>query len=463
MKTLLKLFVTTLALFPLALRSQTNVRTLGVAGDGMTDDTAALQSAIDAGHSDLFFSKGSYRITRPLVLDLQKIGFSSLHGDGTASIRMEGPGPAIRIIGTHGGTAHPPTVKPGIWEKERSPVVVGLEIVGAHAEADGLEAEGTMQLTVERLVVRKARHGVHLIKRNRNVLLANCHVYENAGVGIFLDAVNLHQININNCHISNNKGGGVVSRGGEVRNLQIGTCDIESNHSSDGPPTANVLLDSTDGSIAEVAITGCTIQHDRKAPGSANIRILGAGSDKGLERRTGSPATREGHVTIGNNVLSDVQLNVEIRNSRGVTLTGNTFWMGFEHDLFVEDSGNIVISANNFDRNPRYQVAPHPEAERNGILIHNCVDSTFQGNVVSGVWRKPAAVQIIGGQRLILNSNSILDSDGVGLLLENLRYSVVSGNLVRDDRAESDRRGLHGIQVTGGEGNLLQGNLVREK
>ena len=37
--------------------------------------------------------------------------------------------------------------------------------------------------------------------------------------------------------------------------------DIEGCQSKDGPPTANVLIDCTGGSTAEVAITGCTIQH----------------------------------------------------------------------------------------------------------------------------------------------------------------------------------------------------------
>ncbi|MGH7959651.1 MAG: hypothetical protein ACREH8_21935 [Opitutaceae bacterium] len=37
------------------------------------------------------------------------------------------------------------------------------------------------------------------------------------------------------------------------------------------------------------------------------------------------------------------------------TFTGNTFWMGFAHDLLVEDSSNVVVGPNNLDRNPRYE------------------------------------------------------------------------------------------------------------
>jgi hypothetical protein len=69
---------------------------------------------------------------------------------------MEGAGPAIHFIGTHEGSAAPSTFKPEVWAKERTPMVDGIEIVGAHAEADGIEATGTMQITLSRVVVRDA-------------------------------------------------------------------------------------------------------------------------------------------------------------------------------------------------------------------------------------------------------------------------------------------------------------------
>ncbi len=459
MKTTAVFCAISLALFCPA-NAQSNVRSLGAVGDGKQDDTEAIQRALEAGHPDLYFPKGTYRITRPLRVELSRLGFSAIRGEGTASLRMEGAGPALRLVGTHGGTASPPTVQAQVWERERTPVVSGLEIVGAHPEADGIEVEGTMQLILDKVVVREARHGIHLVKRNRNVLIANSHIYHNSGIGVFYDEVNLHQSNVSNCHISYNGGGGVVSRGGEVRNLQIGTCDIEANHAPQGPPTANILLDSTGGSIAEVAITGCTVQHTHKAPGSANIRILGAGRDAGLEKRTGNALTREGHVTIGNNVFSDVQTNVEIRRARGVTITGNTFWEGFEHDLFVEESSHVVVASNNFDRNPRYRVNGFLDAECNGVVFRNSSESQFQGNVVSGVWRKPGAVHLSGCRRMVVAANSIVDSDGVGLLLENLSHSVVHGNLVRDDRTGAERRSTAPLEVRGGAQNLIQANLL---
>ncbi|NBN94595.1 MAG: hypothetical protein EBV31_03035, partial [Verrucomicrobia bacterium] len=400
--------------------------------------------------------KGKYRLTKTVTVDLAKLGTFGLSSDGTATVIMAGPGPALKIVGTHGGTAAPKSFKPETWA-QRTPAVQGLEILGAHAEADGIEATGTMQLTLSRLTIRECRHGIHLTERNRNVIVADCHLYRNRGVGLYLDRVNQHQTNVSGCHISYNLGGGVVAIGGEVRNLHIGTSDIEANHDENGPPSANVLLDSTGGSIAEVAITGCTLQHNHKAPGSANIRILGAGSDPSLLRREGRATTREGHVTITGNVFSDVEVNIELRESRGVTLTGNTFWEGFAHDLLIEDSQNILITGNNFDRNPRYLVNGNGLAERNGIVLRRLADSAFTGNIVVGVHGKEAAVDVEDSSRLRITDNSILDSDGHALRLTRLKKSLVTGNLLRDDRPADRKSVAPLLMVREGAENRIDG------
>src|SRR6266550_5454084 len=44
----------------------------GAKGDGTADDTAAIQELIDAKVGSLRFPAGSYRITKPLVVDLDK-------------------------------------------------------------------------------------------------------------------------------------------------------------------------------------------------------------------------------------------------------------------------------------------------------------------------------------------------------------------------------------------------------
>ena len=46
-----------------------------------------------------------------------------------ARIVMAGPGPAFHFVGTHEGTANPPTFKPNVWDRQRMPLVDGLQFL----------------------------------------------------------------------------------------------------------------------------------------------------------------------------------------------------------------------------------------------------------------------------------------------------------------------------------------------
>ena len=65
-----------------------NVFDFGATGDGKTDDTEALQHALEEGDGAVHLKKGTYRITRPLVLDLTKHGFSAIRGKESGTSRI---------------------------------------------------------------------------------------------------------------------------------------------------------------------------------------------------------------------------------------------------------------------------------------------------------------------------------------------------------------------------------------
>jgi len=433
--------------------NQGDVRSFGAAGDGKNDDTAAIQKAVDSGIGAITFSKGVYRITRPIMINLEKTGYTSLSGGGVARIVMAGPGPALKFVGTHFKSADPKGFDEKVWRRQRMPLVDAVAIDGGHPEAVGIEAVGTMELTITRVHIRGVLHGIHLTGNNRNLIISDCHLYENSGVGIFYDNVNLHQSNITACHISYNRRGGIVSRAGNVRNIHITGCDIESNMSPETPPTANVLIDSADSpyGTGEVAITGCTIQHNSRSPESANIRIIG----RSKSDRNGRPV-REGNVTVTGNVLSDVKLNVHLKYCRGVILAGNTFWMGYTHNLLIEDCSNIIVGANNFDRNPRYDYGNSLEA-RNSILVRDSDDCTLSGLHVTNVWQAPAGLALESCKRMNVTNCTILDCDSVGMLLKNVSKSRISGCLISDNRPDTESVSL---KVIGGSGNMIVNNLL---
>lgn len=431
------------ALFTTVAGSAANDPTL--AGDGRSDDTAALQRLVDRG-GPVTLPRGTFRITRPVTAALDRVGPLSISGGGTATLVMEGPGPALHLIGTHGGTADPSSFKPEVWPHERTPMIDGLEIVGRHPQAVGIRIEGTMQATITRITVREALHGVHLVRRNRNVIISECHLYNNREVGLLLEDLNLHQINVGNCHISYNAGGGIVVRNSEVRNLQIGTCDIEANmsRSPDAPPAANILIDTTSGSVREGAIVGCTLQHTAAGTNSANIRFVG---------RSAAEPHKAGIFQIGHNVFSDVQANIQLTHARGITITGNHFMGAASHNLLAEDSSNILLGSNLFDRNPDY-----PPGSRDGLLFSRCADCTLVGLQINGTLADGAGLILRDCRRMNVTGCTILNSANGGVLVENCERVRVSDCIVEDDRPAGGRAAP--IRIVGGKGNQIADNLL---
>src|SRR5262245_16804009 len=116
-----------------------NVMDFGAAGDGERDDADAVQHALEQGDGVLQFRSGAYRLGRTIEVELARHGWLGIEGStGTARLVMVAPGPALRIVGTHEGTAVPASVLPPVWQRERLPLVSSLEIVGEHPEADGI-------------------------------------------------------------------------------------------------------------------------------------------------------------------------------------------------------------------------------------------------------------------------------------------------------------------------------------
>ncbi len=436
------LLASLLSLAPLMAQT---VRDHGAVGDGRADDTVAFERAVEAGDG-LRLPPGRYRLTRTIEINLDERGPVSVSGDGSATVVMEGPGPALRLVGTHAGTADPETVEDRVWLRQRAPLVDGFEIVGAHPKAVGVEVSGAMQPILSRLTIRRGLHGIVLTGRNRNVLIESVQLYENRGVGLLLDQLNLHQINVVGSHISYNGGGGIVVRNSEIRNLHIGTCDIESNMAPDQPPTANIFIDVRNGSVREGAIVGSTLQHNHDAAGSANIWMLGRAEEP----------RKAGYFSISANALSDVQVNVRLEHVRGVSITGNSFWKGFQQNLLVVGSSNIVVGPNVFDRNPDYR----PVDSLNGIVFDGVRDSTISGAHLNGSIDKAGSLVIRRSKGINIDGIQALNSRGPGVVIADSERVRLSDSIVRNEEAED---GWVALRVSGGSGIRLSDNEIEGK
>ena len=436
-----------------AARGATNVRDFGAAGDGEADDTAAIRQAIEQSETGLIvFPRGDYRIAETIEIDLAQTGRIGLTGSGgTGRVVMDGPGPAFRFVGHHAGTASPASFEASVWQRERMPQVRNLEILGSHPEADGLAFTGTMQAIVQGVLIREVRHGIHLTERNRNFIAEGLHVYNCRGVGIYFDHVNLHQVNVAGSHISYCKGGGIKVVGSEIRNLQITGNDIEYNYDQDAEESADVWIDSREGTVREGTIASNTIQAV-PSPNGANVRFVGP------EPPVGRGAT--GMWTISGNLIGNQEVNIHLINAEGITITGNHVYTAREQTILLETSRNIVVSSNAFEQSHGFN-----RDFRNGITLRETRGVVLAGNVITdagtGSLEAGGAVELYGCEETIVANNQIFEPRYRGIYVEGGRNALITANQVLDRAAEPRMRAA--IEVRdGARGAVLRDNVISE-
>ncbi len=447
----------------------TNVRDFGAVGDGKTDDTEAIQHAIDEGVGRVELTRGDYLITRTLQVDLARVGRTGIDGSlGTAKLLMAGSGPAILLKGTHASTADPAGFRPAEWQNERMPIVRDIEIEGRHPKADGIRIVGVMQPTLSGVLIREVHTAVHVTSRARNLLVDGCHFYHNTGVGVHLDNVNLHQSIIADSHISYCRLGGIRIENSEIRNLQITGNDIEYNNNAshgvegaDDEPTAEIYIDVAAGSVREGTIVSNTIQATASANG-ANIRMIGS---PGEDRETVNH--KAGMWTISGNLIGSQRTNIHLTSVRGVVISGNHIYSGHHRNLLIESSRNIVVGPNCFGHNPDYRkkelatgirLVDSQNCNLTGVLIE---DAEAGQHTVAGAEpiRREALVELVRCRRVNVSGVQILDGTPNGMLLEDCQDTVITGCTVTDDR--EPKRMEHAVVWTGsGRGGLVAGSRI---
>lgn len=410
----------------------TDVKTFGAKGDGIADDTASIQRAIDqTPDGQVTFPRGDYRITQPLIVQLDQTDRFSLDGlGGVGRIVMDGPGPAIRMIGNHEGTASPDSFKELTWQKERLPQISSLEIFGKHPEADGIELSGVMQPTLHAILIRETRHGIILRNRNRNLLIDACHIYNCSGVGVLFDNVNLHQSIILGSHISYCKQGGIKIVDGEIRNFQITGNDIEYNYDVEAEQSADILFDLTNGTVAEGTITGNTIQA-KVSPGGANIRFIGP-----IDSPHPTPMSMW---TIAGNIIGSQEVNIHLTRCRGMTVSANHIYSAQERTLKLEQCQNIVIGENSLDQSHNTG-----KGMDNGVTIkdssHIILSSLILDDCAAGSETSGGAIEVFNSRNISIANCQITNPTYRGIWLEGSSSLQVVNNQIT--KANKDQQNL---------------------
>lgn len=428
-----------------------DVMHFGAKGDGKTDDTAALQHAIDQTSGLIDFPSGIFVIKKTLVVDLGKKGPLSIRGAaGATSIVMKAPGPAFRLIGSHKGTADPKSWTDKTRLQERFPNVTGIEIRGEHPDAVGIELVETAKPTIQNVFIRECRVGIHVRQRNRDILIADSHIYNNEDYGLFLDHVNLHQMNVCGCMFSYNKGASIAMIGGDLHNLQFTGNDIEYSHSFDlkRPDSSDVLIDARNGIASEITFASNTIQGKASVNG-ANVRILGRIDQEGF------PSARL--IAITGNILGSQSTSVQMQFAQRVTLVGNTIYDGHTAGLKAKDCDGLVIANNvhGWSHQPKLPRPDHYELE-------SCVGVSISGEVFQhaggGEGESTGVIILKNCRDVAIGQVVIRNPKERGILIENSSAVTVSGCTITTDIKDNL---VAAIKIAGQSKNIaVSGNVL---
>ncbi len=433
-----------------------NVTGFGAKGDGKTDDTAAIEHAIEKGDGLLEFPSGTFIIRKTLVIDLSRNSNSPIGirgAAGTTTLVMRGGGPAIRLTGSHKGTADPKSWTDQTRLKERFPTISGLEIRGEHKDAVGLELVMTVKPTIQNILIRECRVGLHLRDRNRDVLIADSHIYNNTDYGIFLDHVNLHQMNICGCHISYNQAAAIAMVGGDLHNIQITGNDIEYSHSADlkRPDSADILIDARNGIASEITIASNTIQ-GRASVNGTNLKVVGRTGPDGF------PSARL--IAITGNILGSQSTSLHLQSAQRIAITGNTIYDGHTIGLLARNCDGIAI-ANNV-----HGWGHQPERPRQDhYSLENCQAVTITGeifqNAGGGNASSGGVIALKGCHHAAIGQVVIRDPQVRGIWLEDSSAVAISGSVISTTRPDSKM--IAAIEVSDSCRNIsMSGNIVSQ-
>lgn len=278
-----------------------NVKDFGAIGDGTTDDTAALQAAIDAARNNkLILSKGVYKITSPLVIDtsynyiVEGVGRNP-DANTCSVIYNAGTGNAITMVST--GTDNL------IYLKD-------FAVRGTMSSASGIEATQTSQLTLENLWVTS--NGFHGVKLNKcyNSKVKDCVIAQNGQHGLWLNE-QCNDVTILTCVINGN-----ARKDGGYGNVSI--------IGSSGKENLSVSVIGCDFTAAGLTpITTVSAAYNLIAQYTNSLLILGCYSEAAVTNLVFSDSTAH-CVSFINNYMQDG--TVYFNSSPQLLVQGNTFF-----------------------------------------------------------------------------------------------------------------------------------------
>jgi hypothetical protein len=388
-----------------------NVRDYGAKGDGMTDDRAAIQAAIDAGSgSTVVFPAGRYLVSQaPSAAgswDLHVSGAqTSLLGEpGAILAQMAGTSPNVRLLHVDAANV---SIRGLVLDGQKA-----LQTPGEHRA--GVFATGATGLELSDLTAQNFYgDGIYVHIGSNNVRLTRVSAIGNVRNGLTL-------------------GGGTV--GAEVVNSEFLQNGVQQ---ADSEPGGGTHVDS-------VSFTGCTF--DGRGVGGDYVLTVSGGSSALAD--ASRDWTIEGN-TINGGINVVWAIGVAIRGNRGVNTTIKPSLTVYRSSDQVQVTDNVFLSAGSAPSVIEVLGTAEVGQQPNHIALERNLVSTR--NVAFGMSIRAArAVTVTGnvirgpGLAAAFNAGVLARATVAGLTTDSV---VVRGNTISNF-------GAYGVSASSSPGKL---------
>lgn len=309
-----------------------------LSGDGVADDTAALQALVDTYKSVRLPSNLTIRLTGSVSIDPDKC---KMFDGGNSTFIIDGDFSAFSIAGslTSSMTANPGTLSAKIKESEAEFKIVNCKIRSSGGSSGtGVSLSGVFKAVVAGCYLHELKNGISIANQCRDILIAENSIYGCASYGIYVQSTtNLHQLNVVGNFISYCYYCIYLYQPVQIANFQCTGNDIEvSNYPSSGQSSFRAIRiisgDGKSGQLSEIEIVGNTVQGHSD---STNIIEIVGGNSRNVELVS----------IVGNHISNSTGNIIVLNKTKAIACSGNTFKDG-GYAFSITDSSKIAIVGN---------------------------------------------------------------------------------------------------------------------
>jgi hypothetical protein len=426
-------------------REFTSIKDFGAVGDGVADDTVAIQSAVNSGYGFIYIPPGTYRITANILLPSNV----TIYGAGTLSlIQVDADGVDAFTTGTSSAKTNIEIANIAIdGGGQTTNIYTGRKL------CRGIYATNISNLRINDVTIRKmgvikqsnpqddattGGYGIFITSRfgtATNVRIDSCTVIQIAGGGIqYGDGINIdaHEsfvgasfmdVVVSNCYVTTVGRHCYTVGGGVGESIPSGVKFVNCY----GEKSACDWLDIEEG--YDVLVDGCTIAkcgndqsyYNPVAAFGATYRLL-AGIATGTDSK---------RVTISNTTFRECYYGITYGATDGLLISGCTFESSAKADLAQGlSTGAIAFKVSNclFRTTTKPMLGYYNVVNEGGLTMSGCefsssveIYASRGGTFDSCTFKAGFAFKGSAGDnaRNRISSCTFLDFAGVGVSTEN--------------------------------------------